>query len=112
MKNNQSPPTFDNTLNECFKYLDNDLFISLICKLLNIVLDSGIFPDVWSHGIILPIYKSNGDRLDPNSYRGITILSCFGKLFPNALNIRLSNYLKCHNLLCEEQAEFARIIVP
>ena len=46
LKNDKSPPTSDNILNEYFKYADNDQFISLICKVLNIVLYSGIFPDV------------------------------------------------------------------
>ena len=29
---------------------------------------------------------------DPNNYRGITILSCFGKLFPSVINNRLVEY--------------------
>jgi hypothetical protein len=39
----------------------------------------------WAVGYISPIYKGNGDVQDPDNYRGITILSCFGKLFTAVL---------------------------
>ena len=74
----------------------------------NIIFDSGIFPDVWSQGIIFPIYKNKGDKGDPNNYRVITILGCMGKLFTNILNERLNTYLENCNLLNEEQAGFRK----
>ena len=49
-------------------------------KLFNIVLNTGIVPKDWTIGIIHPIYKNKGCKNDPLKYRGITILSCFGKL--------------------------------
>ena len=58
--------------------------------------------------MISPIYKNKGDKASPDNYRGITILSCFGKLFTAILNIRLNNYLESMNLLCEEQAGFRK----
>ena len=51
-----------------------------------------------------PIYKNKRDKANPDNYRGITILSCFGKLFTAVLNNRLNNYLENMNLLCEEHA--------
>jgi hypothetical protein len=32
-------------------------------------------------GYIKPIYKKNGDKMDPKHYRPVTIPSCRGKLF-------------------------------
>lgn len=107
LKNNKSPSAFDHILNEYLKYA-NESFLQLLCQLFNIILDSGIFPDVWSKGIIHPIYKNKGDKDDPNNYRGITILSCMGKLFTNILNERLNIYLESCNLLSEEQAGFRK----
>ena len=30
----------------------------------------GIVPDLWYHGVIMPLYKSKGTSDDPNNYRG------------------------------------------
>ena len=34
----------------------------------------------WSRAIISPIFKS-GIEMDPGNYRGISVLSCLGKLY-------------------------------
>ena len=57
-------------------------------------------------GIILPLYTNKGSHDDPNNYRGITLLSCLGKLFTNITNNRLAQYLEDGNILGEEQAGF------
>jgi hypothetical protein len=43
---------------------------------------------------------------DPGNYRGITLLSCVGKLFTACLNSRLSLYLESAGILGDEQAGF------
>ena len=83
--------------------------LTAFTKLFSIVFTTGIVPGEWSQGIISPIYKNKGDRTDPDNYRGITILSCFGKLFTAVLNARLNKYLEDSNLLCEELAGFRKI---
>jgi len=93
-------------LNEYLKYYSNEEFLEVVCQLCNVILESGLFPEVWSKGIILPIYKNKGDVKDPDNYRGITILSCLGKLFKSVINRRLNLYLESNNILCEEQAGF------
>ena len=59
-------------------------------------------------GIISAIYKNKGDKSNPDNYRGITILTCFGKLFTAVLNHRLNQYIENMNILCEEQAGFRK----
>src|SRR6218665_567415 len=44
-------------------------------------------------GIILPIYKGKGSRRDCKNYRGITLLSCPGKLFAHILLERVKDKL-------------------
>ena len=46
---------------------------------------SGHIPHNWRKGIILPFYKGKGSRQECKNYRGITLLSCPGKVFGNLL---------------------------
>ena len=75
-------------------------------KLFNLVLLTGIIPSAWCIGIIKPIFKNKGSPEDPNNYRGITILSCFGKLFTSILNNRIKGYIENFKILGSEQAGF------
>ena len=63
-------------------------------------------PEDWCVDVIKPLYKGKGDKADPNNYRGITIVSCMGKLFTCVLNNRLSEYLRVNKLNGPEQAGF------
>ena len=77
----------------------------IIVYFLNIVLNTVFIPTEWYLGIISPLYKNRGDVNDPDNYRGITLLSCTGKLFTTCLNYRLSCYVE-DNSLGKEQAGF------
>ena len=48
------------------------------------------------------------NRTNNDNYKGITILSCFGKLFTAVLNNRFNVYLENMDVLCEEQAGFRK----
>ena len=56
--------------------------------LFNDIFETGVFPEGWCRGVIIPLYKK-GVRSDPNNYRGITLLDVFGKVFCAILNKRL-----------------------
>ena len=100
LKNNKSCGT-DMILNEFLKNSCQKM-IDVYVKLFNIVFKSGVIPDLWSVGVICPIYKNKGDTANPDNYRGITILSCYGKLFTAVLNNRLNHYLENMSVLCEQ----------
>ena len=63
-------------------------------KLINLIYDTGLVPDSWTVGNILPIYKNKGNINLAETYRPITLLSCFGKLFSAILNARLNKYME------------------
>ena len=63
-------------------------------------------PSEWTVGIIKALYKGKGDIQDANNYRGITLLSCLGKLFTSIINSRLYNYVTSENILGSEQVGF------
>ena len=103
--NNSKTPSNDLILNEHIKTTKH-IMLPIYCTFFNKILDTGILPESWSEGIILPIYKNKGSHLSPSNYRPITILSCLGKLFTSALNLRLNTFLDMHDKLLENQAGF------
>ena len=90
----------------------NEMLIGLIkthpkvlLKLFNAVLmSSEVIPD-WALGMVVPIFKE-GPKLDPSNYRGITLISCIGKLFLSILNNRLIEFVKEKKLLSPSQLGF------
>ena len=62
-----------------------DILLPFICDIFNAVLDSGVFPDSWSEGIVIPLHKK-GDTNDVNNYGGITLLSCFFQIIHHCVN--------------------------
>ena len=95
----------DNIRNEFLKNCPCDM-IEIITFLFNIVLQSGFIPSDWCIGLIMPLFKNKGSINDPDNYRGITLLSCIGKLFTAAINFRLTNYLEQTGSIGDEQAGF------
>ena len=77
----------------------------VLLKLFNDILQSReVIPD-WALGMIVPIHK-DGPKLDPSNYRGITLISCLGKLFLSILNNRLTIYAVENRLLSPSQLGF------
>ena len=107
LKNSKASSPSDNILNEYIKST-KEILIPFYCKLFNCIIDTGIIPQTWLEGTIIPIFKNKGDPKDPNNYRPITILSCLGKLFTSVLNQRLTQFLENNNLLDENQAGFRK----
>ena len=55
---------------------------------------TGVIPDDWRRGIILPFYKGKGSRHDCQNYQGITLLSVPGKVFAHDLLSRVRVWLQ------------------
>ena len=72
----------------------------------NVILMSGIVPSDWCIGLIKPLFENKGSTDNPDNYRGITLLSCIGKLFTATINAWFSLYLDAAELFGEEQAGF------
>ena len=93
----------DGIRNEFLKNLPDEA-LECILEFFNKILDTGIIPEDWTIGTILPLYKNKGPPEDPGNYRGITLLSCLGKLFTAILNGRITTAMK--SSLGQEQAGF------
>ena len=67
---------------------------------------STFMPDDWCISGIMLIYKNKGSANDPTNYRGISLLSCLGKLFTSCINNRLTDFVKENDIIGPEQAGF------
>ena len=103
LKNNKASGV-DNILNEYIKYSSNK-FKTVLVTLFNKILFLGYFPSIWAIGEILPIFKK-GDINICENYRGITLLSCIGKLFTSILNVRLNEWAEANSVYCNNQFGF------
>ena len=85
-----------------FPHLKNCLL-----RLFNSILTHGSYPSNWKKAYLSPVHK--GGTLDnPNNYRGISILSCAGKLFSTILTKRLDDFLKDNALINAVQIGFTK----
>ena len=85
----------------------NEHFLNVFTKLFNKLLQTGTFPEEWSVGIIIVLFKG-GDEADLNNYRGITLLSIFGKFFLGVLLERLNYIISNFEILEQNQIGFRK----
>ena len=103
LKNNKSCG-IDEIINEYFCHA-SEILIGPLHILFNKILDTRSFPNQWATGLIVPIHKK-GDVDDTNNYRGITLVSCFAKLFSSVLNNRLKSWSKATDSSTDAQFGF------
>ena len=77
--------------------------ITNLNALFNKLCQIGNFPEKWSEGFIVPMFKK-ADINEVSNYRGITLLSTLGQLFTRILNTRLNEWAEEHNVLQRTQA--------
>jgi hypothetical protein len=96
LKRNKSPG-LDGIPGEFF--IDcSDLILPYLVQVFNYIFDSGVYPEIWSKGVIVPIPKK-GDKSTPGNYRGITLINVFAKIFSLVLRNRLNTW-------CESESVF------
>ena len=71
-----------------FLKICKDVLSPDITTLFNYFIETEHFPDVWTEGIRTSLHKA-GSTLDPNNYRGITVLPIFEKIFEIIVHKRL-----------------------
>ena len=94
----------DGISNELMKFGGDPMAHSLVV-LFNMIWMAEKNPSSWREGLLVNLYKKE-DREDPGNYRGITLLSCVGKLFCRILSDRLATELENSGALHEGQAGF------
>ena len=76
-----------------------------IKALFNVILQHPTVISTWNTSMIVPIHKK-GSKMNPENYRGISLLSCFGKFFTAILNQRLLVFVIENDILSNAQLGF------
>ena len=85
----------------------NNFFSSILCKIINLVFEKGIFPDLCKLAKVIPIYKKDDSLLCEN-YRPISVLSIFSKILEKLVYGRMYKFLDVNNLIYNRQFGFRR----
>eukprot|EP00794_Sanderia_malayensis_P001293 gene1293-1428_t len=99
-------PGIDNVINEFLKVGANTL-VKSITKLFNHLLCSQKFPKEWSTNTLSTIHKG-GSRENLDNYRGISVGSCFGKLYGSLLSQRLEKTILEYEMIGSNQIGFLK----
>ena len=76
--------------------------------IINESLTSGIMPVACKKALITPVYKGEGDKLDPGNYRPISILPLLGKCIEYFVNKNLTEYIDKNKILTDRQFGFRK----
>ena len=85
----------------------NDNFFRTFVALFKKIFKNGEFPEEWAIGIIVVIFKG-GEKENLDNYRGITLLSIFGKLFTGILLHRLNNVVSDYEIIGQNQIAYRK----
>ena len=76
-----------------------------LTDLFNLSVRSGVFPVDWKLAKVSPIYKT-GERIDPNNYRPISVLSTIARIYEKVMYEQFYDYLSRKNILDPRQSGF------
>ena len=69
-----------------------------ICWIVNASIRTGKFPRIWKIAKIVPIYKNKGSKLEPKSYRPVSILSPVSKVLECCILEQLESHMTKYHL--------------
>ena len=83
-----------------------DLYPELVLRAFNEILEEhGTLCKDWLHSLVSAIHKK-GAKEDPDNYRGISLMSCLGKLFLTIINNRLMDFCISKGLISSSELGF------
>lgn len=102
---NKKCPGNDGICNRVIKKCPKQVLI-LLTYIFNACFKLSYFPSNWKSAVIVPVPKPKKDIALPESYRPISLLNCFSKLFENSILERINDHLSSHNILPPQQFGF------
>jgi hypothetical protein len=80
---------------------------SPLCHIINLSLNSGVFPPRLKHSIITPLHKK-GDKNNVTNYRPTSLLTSFSKIFEKIISNRLITHFTSNNIFTNTQFGFRK----
>ena len=84
-----------------------ETLLTPLMTIFRLSLASGVFPNHWKKGNIVPIHKK-GDKSIVKNYRPVSLLPILSKLFEKCIYDTLYSYFESHNLFSECQSGFRK----
>ena len=93
-----------------YQFLKHLPFLSLdsLLRIFNNVWHTGILPDSWKEGVVIPVLKPGKDSTNPANYRPIALTSCICKTMERMVNDRLVCFLEKNKLIATIQSGFRK----
>ena len=82
--------------------------IGPITHIINKSLADGNMPAHCKNALLTPVYKGEGNKLDPGNYRPISILPLLGKCIEYFVNQNLMDYINNNDILSDRQFGFRK----
>ena len=82
--------------------------ISIISYLVNKSFSQGVFPNIYKHAKVVPIFKKDGNKTDFHDYRPISLLPAISKIIEKIVHKRLYKFLEKNSLLHPNQFGFRK----
>ena len=98
-------PGPDDVCNDMLKHLGPIARKSLL-EIFNRRWYKGLMPEVWKTAHLVPVLKKGKDKINPSSYRPVSLLSCVGKLMERVMTSRLTWFLQTNNVFSPLQTEY------
>ena len=76
--------------------------------MVNRSLSSGIFPDVWKHGMIKALLKKKGLLLELKNYRPVSNLTFLSKILEKAALRQITDHIESNKLLPSYQSAYRK----
>ena len=95
---------WDNLSISMIKICDAEL-VKPLCLIFNQCLETGVFPEVWKWGNVLPTHKKDSRQLKKN-YRPISLLPICGKIFEKIIFDSIYKYFTDNKLFTPSQSGF------
>ena len=89
----------------CLLKLSFTFIVASLTQIFNLVISSGIIPKERKSARVTPIFKADS-KVDPATYRPISVLSVIAKLFEKAIFNQVYTHLNDNKLLSKFQSGF------